>query len=163
FVVRHCRVGVLNDVGELLDPAVVVLLIGERPGLATAESLSAYMAYRPRPGHTDARRNLTSTAHAPGVRPAAAARRPPPPAGARGGGGGRGRGGGGGRGPAGGRRRRRRRRCGPAPPRGGRGAGGEGGGGAVADGSTPSRPAPLPRSGGEGGTFCSPRSIHCRS
>src|SRR5262249_29903886 len=32
FFVRHCRVGVLNDVGELLDPQVAVLLIGERPG-----------------------------------------------------------------------------------------------------------------------------------
>jgi ethanolamine ammonia-lyase small subunit len=67
FFVRHCRVGVLNDVGELLDPAVAVLLIGERPGLATAESLSAYMAYRPRPGDTDARRNLISNIHARGV------------------------------------------------------------------------------------------------
>lgn len=74
-VIRHCRVGVLNDLGELLDPAVVVLLIGERPGLATAESLSAYMAYRPRPGHTDARRNLISNIHARGVDPEAAARR----------------------------------------------------------------------------------------
>src|SRR6516165_1469458 len=53
FVIRHCRVGVLNDIGALLDPAVVVLLIGERPGLATATSLSAYMAYRPRYGHDD--------------------------------------------------------------------------------------------------------------
>lgn len=67
FFVRHCRVGVLNDIGELLDPAVVVLLIGERPGLATAESLSAYMAYRPRPGHTDAQRNLISNIHNRGV------------------------------------------------------------------------------------------------
>jgi ethanolamine ammonia-lyase small subunit len=67
FLVHHCRVGVLNDVGDLLDPAVVVLLIGERPGLATAESLSAYMAYRPRPGHTDAQRNLISNIHARGV------------------------------------------------------------------------------------------------
>jgi ethanolamine ammonia-lyase small subunit len=67
FLVHHCRVGVLTDVGELLDPAVVVLLIGERPGLATAESLSAYMAYRPRPGHTDAQRNLISNIHARGV------------------------------------------------------------------------------------------------
>jgi ethanolamine ammonia-lyase small subunit len=69
FVVRYCRVGVLNDVGELLDPAVVVLLIGERPGLATAESLSAYLAYRPRPGDTDARRNLISNIHTRGVPP----------------------------------------------------------------------------------------------
>jgi ethanolamine ammonia-lyase small subunit len=75
FVVRYCRVGVLNDVGELLDPTVVVLLIGERPGLATAESLSAYLAYRPRPGDTDARRNLISNIHARGVPPAAAAPR----------------------------------------------------------------------------------------
>ncbi|HEV3257276.1 MAG TPA: ethanolamine ammonia-lyase subunit EutC [Gemmataceae bacterium] len=73
FLVRYCRVGVLNDVGELLDPRVAVLLIGERPGLATAESLSAYMAYRPRPGHTDAQRNLISNIHARGVAPEAAA------------------------------------------------------------------------------------------
>jgi ethanolamine ammonia-lyase small subunit len=69
FLVRYCRVGVLNDVGELLNPAVVVLLIGERPGLATAESLSAYMAYRPRDGHTDAQRNLISNIHVRGVLP----------------------------------------------------------------------------------------------
>jgi ethanolamine ammonia-lyase small subunit len=67
FFIRHGRVGVLNDIGELLDPAVVVLLIGERPGLATAESLSAYMAYRPRAGHDDSRRNLISNIHARGV------------------------------------------------------------------------------------------------
>jgi ethanolamine ammonia-lyase small subunit len=75
FVVRHCRVGILNEIGELLDPAVVVLLIGERPGLATAESLSAYLAYRPRRGHNDAQRNLISNIHSRGVLPADAARR----------------------------------------------------------------------------------------
>jgi ethanolamine ammonia-lyase small subunit len=75
FFIRHCRVGVLNDLGELLDPAVVVLLIGERPGLATATSLSAYMAYRPRRGHDDARRNLISNIHDRGVPPAPAAHR----------------------------------------------------------------------------------------
>lgn len=75
FFVRHCRVGVLNDVGEVLGPAVVVLLIGERPGLATAESLSAYLAYRPRAGHDDSRRNLISNIHARGVSPDRAAPR----------------------------------------------------------------------------------------
>jgi ethanolamine ammonia-lyase small subunit len=75
FFVRHCRVGVLNDIGDILHPEVVVLLIGERPGLATAESLSAYMAYRPRAGDTDARRNLVSNIHARGVPPAEAAPR----------------------------------------------------------------------------------------
>ncbi|MCC7476289.1 MAG: ethanolamine ammonia-lyase subunit EutC [Pirellulales bacterium] len=67
FAVRFCRVGILNDVGELLGPAVAILLIGERPGLATDESLSAYLAYQPRPGHTDAHRNLISNIHARGV------------------------------------------------------------------------------------------------
>ena len=67
FLVRHCRVGILNEIGELLNPRVVVLLIGERPGLATAESLSAYMAYQPRACHTDANRNLISNIHARGL------------------------------------------------------------------------------------------------
>jgi ethanolamine ammonia-lyase small subunit len=75
FFIRHCRVGVLNDIGEILDPEAVVLLIGERPGLATAESLSAYLAYRPRSGHTDAQRNLISNIHARGVSHEDAARR----------------------------------------------------------------------------------------
>jgi ethanolamine ammonia-lyase small subunit len=75
FLVRYCRVGILNEIGELLEPVVVVLLIGERPGLATAESLSAYMAYRPYPGNTDAQRNLISNIHARGVPPREAAPR----------------------------------------------------------------------------------------
>jgi len=73
FLVRHCRVGILNDIGELLSPDVAVLLIGERPGLATAESLSAYLAYKPRSSHTDANRNLISNIHDRGVSPQNAA------------------------------------------------------------------------------------------
>ena len=75
FFIRHGRVGVLNEIGEILDPTVAVLLIGERPGLATVESLSAYMAYRPRAGHDDVRRNLISNIHARGVPPEQAAYR----------------------------------------------------------------------------------------
>jgi ethanolamine ammonia-lyase small subunit len=75
FFIRHGRVGTLNDIGEILAPTVVVLLIGERPGLATAESLSAYMAFRPRGGHDDSRRNLISNIHARGVPPEQAAPR----------------------------------------------------------------------------------------
>jgi ethanolamine ammonia-lyase small subunit len=67
FAIRHCRVGVMNEIGELLAPGAVVLLVGERPGLATAESLSAYLAYRPRHGHTDANRNVVSNIHQNGV------------------------------------------------------------------------------------------------
>ncbi len=65
--VRRARVGVLNDIGPRTDAWGVVLLIGERPGLATAESLSAYLAWRPGPGSTDADRNLISNIHARGV------------------------------------------------------------------------------------------------
>jgi ethanolamine ammonia-lyase small subunit len=75
FFVRYCRVGILNGVGEILDPEVVVLLIGERPGLATTESLSAYLAYRPRAGHTDAQRNVISNIHVQGVDPTSAVER----------------------------------------------------------------------------------------
>jgi ethanolamine ammonia-lyase small subunit len=75
FVIRYCRVGILNEVGAVLRAQVVVLLIGERPGLATAESLSAYLAYQPRPGDTDARRNLISNIHGQGLPPPMAAGR----------------------------------------------------------------------------------------
>jgi ethanolamine ammonia-lyase small subunit len=75
FAVQYCRVGLMNDIGELLQPKVVVLLIGERPGLATAESLSAYMAFQPRAGHNDSNRNLISNIHSRGVSTDAAASR----------------------------------------------------------------------------------------
>lgn len=67
FAIRFCRVGILNEIGDVLQPKVAVVLIGERPGLATAESLSAYMAHRPRTGQTDADRNLISNIHSCGV------------------------------------------------------------------------------------------------
>lgn len=65
--IRHCRVGVMNDLGDQLRPAVLVLLVGERPGLSTSESLSAYLGYRPHAAQTDAHRNLISNIHAQGT------------------------------------------------------------------------------------------------
>ena len=67
ILVRRCRVGLLNELGPLLGADVVILLIGERPGLGAADSLSAYLAFRPRPGHTDADRNLVSGIHGRGT------------------------------------------------------------------------------------------------
>ncbi len=58
FFIQYARVGVMNDIGDLLKPDVVILLIGERPGLGRAESLSAYMAYRPKAGDSDADRDV---------------------------------------------------------------------------------------------------------
>jgi ethanolamine ammonia-lyase small subunit len=66
FFIRYCRVGVLNDIGDLLGPSVVVLLIGERPGLGRANSMSAYIAYRPKPGDTDANREVLSNIYQDG-------------------------------------------------------------------------------------------------
>lgn len=75
ILVRHCRVGILNHLGAILSPRVAVLLLGERPGLRCVESLSAYMAFRPAPHHTDAHRNLVSNIHAAGTPPDQAADR----------------------------------------------------------------------------------------
>ena len=58
FFIQYCRVGVMNDIGDLLHPEVLMLLIGERPGLGRAESMSIYMAYRPKGGDTDAERDV---------------------------------------------------------------------------------------------------------
>ena len=75
FIIHHCRVGIKNEIGELLRPQIVLLLIGERPGLATAESLSAYMAYQPDRTHSDANRNLISNIHSRGLNAEEAAAR----------------------------------------------------------------------------------------
>lgn len=58
FFIQYCRVGVMNDIGDLIQPDVLILLIGERPGLGRAESMSAYMAFRPSSGQTDADREV---------------------------------------------------------------------------------------------------------
>ena len=58
FHVKYCRVGVMNDIGAIIEPDVLILLIGERPGLGRAESMSAYMGYKPLPGNNDADRDV---------------------------------------------------------------------------------------------------------
>lgn len=75
ILVRHCRVGIMNAIGGILGPRVAVLLVGERPGLRFADSLSAYLAWRPAEHHTDADRNLVATIHAAGTPPDRAAER----------------------------------------------------------------------------------------
>lgn len=58
FFVQNARVGVMNDINAIVGAQVVVLLIGERPGLGIADALSAYMGFDPRPGKSDADRDL---------------------------------------------------------------------------------------------------------
>jgi len=70
--VKYCRVGAMDAVGPLIDSEVVLLLIGERPGLATGESMSAYMAYRPAPDRPESWRTVVSNIYHGGTPPAEA-------------------------------------------------------------------------------------------
>jgi len=65
FFVANARVGLMNDINDIIGAEVLVLLIGERPGLGIADAMSAYMGYRPGSGKTDADRDLLCmiTAH----------------------------------------------------------------------------------------------------
>ena len=58
--VKYSRVGAMDEIGELSGADVVCMLIGERPGLVTAESMSAYLAYKPTIGMPEARRTVIS-------------------------------------------------------------------------------------------------------
>lgn len=70
--VKYCRVGAMDDLGPLVDSEVVCLLIGERPGLATGESMSAYMCYKPDASRPESWRTVVSNIYAGGTPPAEA-------------------------------------------------------------------------------------------
>ena len=67
FFVRFGRVAAQDHVSELLGPKVVCTLIGERPGLGSAESMSAYICYNARVGQPEARRTVVSNIHKDGI------------------------------------------------------------------------------------------------
>ena len=72
-IVRHARVALQDEVGSLLRARLSLMLLGERPGLGTPDSLGAYFTFDPRPGRTDAERNCLSNIRPAGLPPAAAA------------------------------------------------------------------------------------------
>lgn len=67
FFVTHGRVPAMDIIGETMGADVVAVLIGERPGLATGESMSCYMAYKPTVGMSEARRTVVSNIHENGT------------------------------------------------------------------------------------------------
>lgn len=73
FFVRYGRVKIEDQIGELLGAQVVILLIGERPGLGQSESLSCYMVYAPTKNTVEAERTCLSNIHRGGTPPVEAA------------------------------------------------------------------------------------------
>ena len=67
------RVALGDSIGALIGARLVVLIIGERPGLTTPHSMGAYLTVAPKPGLTDADRNCVSNIHAGGLTGAQAA------------------------------------------------------------------------------------------
>lgn len=67
FYLRFGRVGAEDHVAEVLGAKVVCVLLGERPGLATAESMSAYIAYNAYVGMPEAKRTVVSNIHKNGT------------------------------------------------------------------------------------------------
>lgn len=69
FFIRFSRVAAMDVVSELTGAKVTCILIGERPGLVTAKSMSAYIAYRATVGMLETRRSVVSNIHRGGTMP----------------------------------------------------------------------------------------------
>ena len=67
--IKYARVGAMDDIGQATDADVICMLVGERPGLVTAESMSAYVCYKPKHGIPESKRTVISNIHRGGTTP----------------------------------------------------------------------------------------------
>lgn len=74
-VVRQARVAVADEVGQALEARMVAILVGERPGLSSPDSIGVYLTHSPVVGRTDAERNCISNVRPAGLDVCAAARK----------------------------------------------------------------------------------------
>ena len=65
--IQYCRVGAMDHIGELTGAELCCMLVGERPGLVTSESMSAYITYKPRLGIPESKRTVVSNIHRQGT------------------------------------------------------------------------------------------------
>lgn len=65
--VRYCRVGAGDAIGDVTGCELVCMLVGERPGLVTDKSMSAYLTYKPRTGVSESSRTVVSNIHPQGT------------------------------------------------------------------------------------------------
>lgn len=65
--IQYARVGAMDHIGQITGAELICMLVGERPGLATSESMSAYITYKPYPGIPESKRTVISNIHRQGT------------------------------------------------------------------------------------------------